>query len=37
MFGAVSLALALGLAIFLRVEDRELGTRAPAATTPVVD
>jgi len=37
MFGAVALGLALGLAIFSRVEDRELDDRTPAATTPAVD
>jgi hypothetical protein len=37
MFGAVALGLTLGLAIFSRVEDRELDDRTPAATTPAVD
>src|SRR5262249_43034899 len=34
MFGAVAAAVAIGLAVFLRVEDRPLGERAPIATTP---
>jgi len=33
-FGAVTVALAIGLAVFLRVEDRPLGERAPIATSP---
>jgi hypothetical protein len=33
-FGAVTAALAIGLAVFLRVEDRPLGERAPIATSP---
>jgi len=34
MFGAVAATLAIGLAVFARVEDRPLGERAPIATTP---
>jgi MFS family permease len=34
MFGAVAVALAIGLAVFLRVEDRPLGEHAPIATAP---
>ena len=37
MFGAVAATLALGLAVFYRVEDRELITRAPIATTTPAD
>jgi EmrB/QacA subfamily drug resistance transporter len=37
LFGAVAFAFALGLAVFLRVEDRELQTRAPTATTAAID
>ena len=37
MFGAIALGLALGLAVFWRVEDRELGDQAPAVTMPTVD
>jgi len=33
-FGAVTAALAIGLAVFLLVEDRPLGERAPIATSP---
>jgi hypothetical protein len=35
MFGAVAAALAIGLAVFMRVEDRPLGERSPLATNPV--
>lgn len=34
MFGAVAAALAIGLAVFMRVEDRPLGERSPLATNP---
>jgi EmrB/QacA subfamily drug resistance transporter len=34
MFGAVAATLAIGLAVFARVEDRPLGERAPIATSP---
>ena len=34
MFGAVAAALAIGLAVFARVEDRPLGERSPLATAP---
>ena len=37
MFAAVAITTALGLAVFYRVEDRELINRAPIATTPAVD
>ena len=37
LFGAVAFAFALGLAVFLRVEDRELQTRAPSVTTAAID
>lgn len=37
MFGAVAAALALGLWVFYRVEDRELANRAPVAISPTVD
>ncbi len=37
LFGAVAAAFALGLAVFLRVEDRELQTRAPSATTAAIE
>jgi EmrB/QacA subfamily drug resistance transporter len=37
LFGAVALAMLAGLAVFLRVEDRELTTRAPAATTSAIE
>ena len=34
LFGAIAAALGIGLAVFLRVEDRPLGERAPIAATP---
>jgi EmrB/QacA subfamily drug resistance transporter len=37
MFGAVALGLALGLLVFSRVEDRELGDQVPSATPAPVD
>ena len=37
VFAALAVGLAGGLAIFWRVEDRELGDRAPAASQPTAD